>query len=49
MDYTTILNSIDSKLSSIITLLQDILSASGTDLIVLLFTIFLVLWVMRGE
>lgn len=49
MDYTDVLNSINSRLYTIISLLEDITSDSVNDLFVLLFCIFLVLYIMRGE
>lgn len=49
MDYTQVLNDISSKLSTLISLLTDIKNDSITDLLVLLFCIYLVLWIMRGE
>ena len=49
MDYTQILNDISSKLSSLITLVTDLKNDSINDLLVLLFAIYLVLWIMRGE
>ena len=49
MDYTQVLNDISSKLSSLILLLTDIKNDSLDDFLVLLFAIYLVLWIMRGE
>ena len=49
MDYTQVLNDISTKLSSLITLVTDLKNDSVNDLLVLLFAIYLVLWIMRGE
>lgn len=49
MDYTQVLNDISTKLSSLITLVTDLKNDSINDLLVLLFAIYLVLWIMRGE
>lgn len=49
MDYTDVLASINSKLSQIITILEELKNDSISEFLVLLFCIFLVLWIMRGE
>lgn len=49
MDYTEILNTISGKLSQIITLLTEANNDSSSEFLIILFAIFLVLWIMRGE
>lgn len=49
MDYTDILNNIYSRLGTIISLLEDISGDTVNELFVLLFCVFLVLYIMRGE
>ena len=49
MDYTQVLNDISTKLSNLITLVTDLKNDSLDDFLVLLFAIYLVLWIMRGE
>lgn len=49
MDYSDVLSSINNKLSSIISLLEDIKNGSVGEFLILLFGVFLILWILRGE
>lgn len=49
MDYTQVLNDINSKLATIISLLQNFDSGTLMNYMIMLFTVFLLLYVLRGE
>lgn len=49
MDYTNVLNAIDTKLGIIIGILEDMNTDVLLNFMVILFCIFLIFYVMRGE
>lgn len=49
MDYTQVLNDINSKLGTIISILQAFNTDDLLNYVIILFAIFLLFYIMRGE